>query len=72
MGRQYALLNYEKTQTTTKQRHYCCDDRVRCGWALFEDEKISFGFGRHIVALPISSLTGNAEIEIQNTSSYVR
>jgi hypothetical protein len=32
--------------------------------ALFEDEKISFGFGGHIVALPVSSFTGNVGIEI--------
>jgi len=32
--------------------------------ALFEVKKIGFGFGKHIVALPISSLIGNVGIEI--------
>jgi len=60
--RQYAILNYEKPQPQQNTTAIVIElDDV---WHYLKSKKTSFGFGRHIVALPISSLTGNVEIEI--------
>jgi hypothetical protein len=64
MGQTIRPFKLSKTPTPTKQQHPH-RDRVRCSVvALSEVKKISFGFGKHIVALPISSLTGNVGVEI--------
>ena len=34
-------------------------------WHFLESKKIKFGYGRHIAALPVSWLIGNAETEVQ-------
>jgi transposase-like protein len=60
--RQYALLNYEKPQLQQNTTAIVIElDEV---WHYLKSKKTSFGFGKHIVALPISSLTGNVGIEI--------
>jgi hypothetical protein len=60
--RQYALLNYEKPQPQQNTVAIVIElDEV---WHYLRSKKISFGFGKHIVALPIGSLTGNVGVEI--------
>jgi transposase-like protein len=60
--RQYALENYEKPKPQTNTTTVAIElDEV---WHYLQRKKTSFGFGRHIVALPIDSLTGNAGIVI--------
>jgi hypothetical protein len=60
--RQYALLNYEKPQPQQNTTAVVIElDEV---WHYLKSKKIRLGFGKHIVALPVSSLTGNVGIEI--------
>jgi transposase len=60
--RQYAILNYEKPQPLQTNSSVVIElDEV---WHYLKSKKASFGFGKHIVALPISSLTGNVGIAI--------
>jgi transposase len=59
--RQYAIENYEKPQPQTNTAVVIELDEV---WRYSESKKIGFGFGRHIVALPIGSLSGSVGIEI--------
>ena len=59
--RQYAHENYEKPKPQQTTSVVVELDEV---WHYLKLKKISFGFGRHIVALPISSLTGNVGVEI--------
>ena len=62
--RQYTLKNYEKTKTQ-QNTNVTVIKLDEAGHNYLKMEKISFGFGKHlIVALPISSLTGNVGIEI--------
>jgi hypothetical protein len=60
--KQYALENYEKLQPqTTTSAVVITLDEV---WHYLQRKKTSFGFGKHIVALPTGSLTGNVGIAI--------
>ena len=60
--KQYTLESYEKPQTQQNTTAIVIElDEV--GHYL-KSKKISFGFGKHIVALPIGSLTGNVGVEI--------
>jgi transposase-like protein len=60
--RQYALENYEKPQPKNNTTAVVIDlDEV---WRYLQRKKTSFGFGKHIVALPISSLTGSVGVVI--------
>ena len=60
--RQYALLNYEKPQPQQNTTAIVIElDEV---WHYLKFKKTSFGFGKHIVALPTGSLTGNVGSEI--------
>ena len=60
--RQYAILNYEKPQPLQPNSSVVIElDEV---WHYLKLKKISFGFGKCIVALPISSLTGGVGVEI--------
>jgi len=60
--RQYAIENYEKPQPQQNPVAVVIElDEV---WHYLKSKKTSFGFGGHIVALPISSLTGDVGIEI--------
>jgi hypothetical protein len=59
--RQYAIKNYQKPQPPTNTTVVIELDEV---WHYLEMKKISFGFGKHIVALPISSLTGSVGLVI--------
>jgi len=61
--RQYAILNYEKPNP--QQNSTTVVIELDEAWHYYlKSKKISFGFGRLIVALPIGSLTGNVGIEI--------
>jgi transposase len=61
--KQYALENYEKPKPQANTTAVVIElDEV---WHHYlQRKKTSLGFGRHIVALPISSLTGNVGIAI--------
>jgi transposase len=59
--RQYAIENYEKLKPQQNTSIVIELDEV---WHYLKSKKTSFGFGKHIVALPISSLTGNVGIEM--------
>ncbi len=59
--KQYALENYEKPKPQTNTTVVIALDEV---WHYLQRKKTSFGFGKHLVALPISSLTGNVGIAI--------
>jgi transposase-like protein len=58
--RQYAIENYEKPQPQNNDVEIELDEM----WHYLESKKTSFGFGKHIVALPINSLTGSVGIVI--------
>ena len=57
--RQYAILNYEKPQPLQGSTVEIELDEM---WHYLKSKKTSFGFGKHIVALPDSSLTGSVGI----------
>jgi len=60
--RQYAILNYEKPKPQQNTPVVVIElDEV---WHYLKSKKTSFGFGKHIVALPVSSLTGNVGVEM--------
>jgi transposase len=58
--KQYALKTYQKPQPQTNTVEIELDEM----WHYLGSKKTSFGFGKHIVALPTSSLTGNVETTI--------
>jgi hypothetical protein len=60
--KQYALENYEKPKPQTNTTTVAIElDEV---WHYLKRKKTSFGFGRHIVALPTGSLTGSVGVVI--------
>ena len=60
--RQYTLETYEKPKPQQNTTTIVTElDEV---WHYLKSKKTSFGFGKHIVALPISSLIGCVGIEI--------
>jgi len=60
--RQYALGNYEKPKPQSNTAVVVIElDEV---WHCLKRKKISFGFGKHLVALPIGSLIGDVGIAI--------
>ena len=60
--KQYALENYEKPKPQTNTTAVVIElDEV---WHYLQRKKTSFGFGKHLVALPTGSLTGNVGLAI--------
>ena len=60
--RQYALGNYEKPKPQSNTAVVVIElDEV---WHCLKRKKISFGFGKHLVALPTGSLIGDVGIAI--------
>ena len=62
--RQYALENYEKPKPVCNAVVVELDEM----WHYLHAKKTSFGYGKLIVALPVSSLTGNVEAVIVERS----
>jgi Transposase and inactivated derivatives len=59
--RQYAIENYEKPRPNENAVVVELDEM----WHYLHAKKTSSGYGRLIVALPVSSLTGNAAVVIE-------
>jgi len=60
--RQYAIENYEKPKPRDNTAAVVMElDEI---WYYLKLKKTSFGFGEHIVVLPLSSLTGDVGIEM--------
>jgi len=62
--RQYAIENYEKPKPKSNAVVIELDEM----WHYLHSKKTNSGFGRLIVALPVSSSTGNAGVVIEKPS----